>query len=145
MAIIAAFSASISTIARAECSVSNETTIWGGNERVLIQESKAVTAVRGRVVQNTDPHAPWTGILVEVYDHPEIVLREGPSSDDERKRITGCKTDAMGNFSFNLKPGDYEIRFSCCNGVNVTSMVVRVRKRIFVSRRSFTVHLTLGT
>jgi len=83
--------------------------------------------------------------FVEVYDHPEVVLRAGPSSEVERKRIVGCKTDATEVFSFNLKPGEYEIRFSCCNGVNVTSMVVKLRKGVFVSRRALTVHLTLGT
>src|SRR5439155_9066468 len=119
-AVLATFLLAVATITLAECSISNETTVWGGNQRIVINESKAMASIRGRVVQDTDPQEPWSGILVELYDHPEELLRAGPSSDMERKRIVGCKTDAMGAFSFSPKPGEYEIRFSCCNGVNVT-------------------------
>lgn len=145
LAILAIFLGSIAAVAFADCSISNETTIWGGNERVVVKESKAVALLHGRVVQNSDQQEPWGDILVEVYEHPEAVLRGWPSSQMDRKRIVGCKTDVMGAFSFKLKPGDYEVRFSCCTGVNVTSMVLKVRKGLFVSRRALTVHLTPGT
>jgi len=54
MAVLATFLVFMATIALAECSISNETTVWGGNERVVINESKPIAPIRGRVVQNTD-------------------------------------------------------------------------------------------
>jgi len=128
-----------------ECTPSNQTTKWGGNENVVMQVRQPMRQANGTVLQDYQTGKPWTGVLVEVYNHPEVVLRDTSPNRPGQTRILGCITDQRGRFSFRLKTGDYELRASNGAGWNVTSVVIRVRKGRFISRRRLVVQLFPGT
>jgi len=117
-------------------------TIWGGNTNVVVQWSKPVRLIKGIV--ETSAGAPLAGVLVEIYDHPEVVLRDPSSSRTGQKRITGVLTDQAGRFLFELPDGDYEIRASKSSEFDVTSVVVHLRKSVASSRARLKVKLLLG-
>jgi hypothetical protein len=83
---------------------SDEKTIWGGNLLVVTQVHKALRAARGIVEDPTD--VPVNAALVEVFDHPEAVIRDQRSNRIDQKRLAFCRTDQMGRFSFDLPDGD---------------------------------------
>ncbi len=128
-----------------QCIPSDERTRWGGNEQVVIDESKPLKTIRGKVVQDLESLTPWKDVLVEIYDHPEVHLQDFNSRKVTQRRIVGCRTNDTGIFSFHLPRGRYEVRISCCSGVNVTSVLVRLGGSPFVSRRSLVVKPVLGT
>ena len=127
-----------------ECTPSNETTKWGGNDNVIMQVHTPMRQASGTVLQDYQTGKPWPGVLVEVYDHPEVVLQDAGRNRTGQTRILGCVTDQRGRFAFKLKAGDYELRASNGAGWNVTSVVVRVRKGQFISRYRLVVQLFSG-
>ncbi|HEX6802927.1 MAG TPA: carboxypeptidase regulatory-like domain-containing protein [Terriglobales bacterium] len=128
-----------------DCTPSNETTKWGGNDDVVMQVHKPMRQVRGAVLQDYRTGKPWPGVLVEVYNHPEVVLRDSSRNRTGQTRILGCVTDQRGRFSFKLKAGDYELRASNGGQWNVTSVVVRVRRGRFISLHHLVVQLFPGS
>jgi hypothetical protein len=73
---------------------STENTRWGGNTNVVIEEPQPVRSIRGSVRDPMDK--PLTGVLVEVYDHPEIVLQDSRPERAGQKRIAACVTSEAG-------------------------------------------------
>lgn len=128
-----------------QCIPTDEKTRWGGNEQVQIVERKPLKTIRGKVVENLESLTPWKDVLVEIYDHPEVQLQDYNSRKVTQRRIAGCKTNDTGTFSFLLPRGAYEVRISCCSGIDVTSVLVRVGGSPFVSRRTLVVKLNPGT
>jgi len=125
----------------AECTPSNESTKWGGNEDVVMQVREPMGRVHGTVPQDYRTGQPWPGVLVEVYNHPEVVLEDPSPKRTGQTRIIGCVTDQRGRFAFKLKTGDYELRASNGAGWKVTSVVIRVRKGRIISRHRLVVQL----
>ena len=111
--------------------------------RIVIMTAKPMRSLHG-IVGDTMGE-PLTGVLVEVYDHPETLLRSGPPLVNAQRRITGCTTNETGQFSFKVPAGNYELRFSNSYGWDVTSVYIRVKKFRLPSRKGLTVSLTLGT
>jgi hypothetical protein len=115
-----------------------------------------VTA-RGRVVVLNTPRklsfvaAP--GVLVEVFDHPELVREEinhlgrgepvRARQDLEQQRIAVCVTGDNGRFDFKLRPGTYELRFSKSGGIETTSVLIETSPR--GERKSLIVHMEVAT
>jgi hypothetical protein len=128
-----------------ECTPSNESTKWGGNEDVVMQVREAMGQVRGTVPEDYQTGKPWPGVLVEVYNHPEVVLEDSSPSRTGQTRIIGCVTDQRGRFAFKLKTGDYELRASNGAGWKVTSVVIRVRKGRVISRHRLVMQLFPST
>jgi hypothetical protein len=128
-----------------ECTPSNQTTMWGGNDNVVMQVRKPMRQANGTVLQDYQTGKPWPGILVEVYNHPEVVLEDSGRNRTGQTRILGCVTDQRGRFRFKLKAGDYELRASNGARWNVTSVVIRVRKGQFISHHRLVVQLFPGT
>jgi hypothetical protein len=61
--------------------------------------------------------APIGGILVEVYDHPEVALDSYgkllKGKVRKQKKLSSCRTSKEGTFCFSgIKPGKYEIRLT---------------------------------
>jgi hypothetical protein len=126
-----------------QCRVaSTENTKWGGNRNVVIEEPKPVRSLGGIVRDPTDK--PLTGVLVEVYDHPEIVLQNSSRERAGQKRIAACVTSEGGGFSLNVPPGHYELRFSKSSEWNVTSVLVRVTQSAAASKKGMAVRLYPG-
>ena len=128
-----------------ECTPSNQNTKWGGKDDVVMQVGKPMRQANGSVLEDYRTGKPWPGVLVEVYNHPEVVLRDSARNRTGQTRIIGCVTDRRGRFRFKLKDGDYELRASNGAGWNVTSVVIRVRKGRFISRRRLVVQLFPGS
>jgi len=69
------------------------------------------------------------GALVELYDHLEVALSAKTDSDREhQKRLAACVTSKDGRFSFDPKPGKYELRCSNHNDWRCISLIVEVTK-----------------
>jgi len=128
-----------------ECTPSNQSTRWGGNDDVVMQVRNPMGQVRGTALQDFRTGKPWPGVLVEVYNHPEVVQRDSSRNRTGQTRIIGCVTDQRGRFAFKLKAGDYELRASNGEAWNVTSVVIRVRKGRFISRHRLVLQLFSGT
>jgi len=69
--------------------------------------------------QVTGGLGPLEGILVEVYNRPEVALHPSMYSGSDvkkeikQRKIASCKTGKDGMFCFKgIKPGKYEIRFT---------------------------------
>ena len=46
-----------------QCIPTDEKTRWGGNEQVLIDETKPLKTIRGKVVQDIESLTPWKDAL----------------------------------------------------------------------------------
>lgn len=135
----------LATPAFGECTPSNESTKWGGKDDVVMQVYQPMGQARGTVLQDYQTGKPGPGVLVEVYNHPEVVQRDSSRNRTGQTRIIGCVTDPRGRFAFKLKAGDYELRASNGPGWNVTSVVIRVRKGRLISRHRLVVQLFPAT
>jgi hypothetical protein len=117
----------------------NDTTRWGGNERVEIEERTPVPNLHGVV-------AWWDGnvirsVLVEAFPMRSRPVQDSTTGDE--KRVGGCVTGPDGSFDLNLPPGRYEVRFSLDKGVNVTVMHITVALR--ARPRTLRIVMQLGT
>jgi hypothetical protein len=110
-----------------------------------MQVRKPMRQASGAVLQDFRTGKPWAGVLVEIYDHPDVVLRDSSRNRTGQTRIIGCVTDQRGRFAFKLKAGDYELRASNGDSWNVTSVVIRVRKGRFISQHRLVVQLFPGS
>jgi hypothetical protein len=126
-----AFLVSVSSLALGDCKCGRvqkgETTHWGGNMRIEIEQKNHVKILRG-VVEHGE--TPIQGALVEVFANTEYHLREpsnGTQEKPKQSRVVACRTGADGKFCFrNLASGKYELRSSVDSGWDVTFVNVVV-------------------
>lgn len=112
----------------------NDTTRWGGNERIVFNERRTFGQLRGRVIAYNNAE----NSLVEVFSHQA-------SGNRTPKRIAACKTDRNGSFSLpRLPKGKYELRVSIDINWNVTYINVSVDPAIR-RKKSLRVEMYLGT
>ncbi len=103
-------------------------THWSHMNNVL-EYTEPVTSLHGVVVALGAEDTSVEGVLVEVFDHPEIALESrGDQTRKGQKRLAACITEKDGRFSFDSKPGKYELRFSKQDW-NVESVIVEVGKK----------------
>jgi hypothetical protein len=100
-----------------------ETTHWGGNMGVELEQKSTLKMVQGRVENGGKA---LRGALVEVF-MSDGQISSGSDEKSGRKRLGACKTAEDGKFCFKKLPsGKYEIRSSIDSGWDVTHVVVTV-------------------
>jgi hypothetical protein len=119
-------SASSSVVGDCKCvrPQEGETTHWGGNMSIELEQKSTLKIVQGRV-ENVGK--PLRGALVEVFESDGHILRGSGGERQEQKRLAACRTSGDGKFCFkNLPSGTYEVRSSIDSGWDVTHVVVTV-------------------
>jgi len=116
-----------------------DTTRWGGNERIILDEPLPLSRIEG-IVHFHSTQA-LSNVLVEVIPNPDA--HNDDDSSNSKKRIAACITSRNGKFALRLPPGRYELRFSLDTGWNVTSTVIVVKKG--APRRYLDISMQLGT
>jgi hypothetical protein len=91
-----------------------------------------------------------SGVLVEVFDHPDYLLLSYPERQKQKKdqrRIAACVGGSDGRFCFeSLQPGKYELRFSKDGGWKHTQVyVVVVAANRKASKRGLQISMQVGT
>ena len=115
----------------------------GANMFIVQQEEKPYRKLEGRVELYED--RPLEEVLVEVFDQPEYLLKNGGNAPNNQKRLASCVTSEGGKFCFrHLPPGKYELRASSKAGVNVTHVYVVVDKRAGQTKE-LVVGMSVGT
>lgn len=108
-------------------------TRWGGNETITIDmQDKPVRKVRGIAVF---PGGDTSNTLVQVFLRKPSDARYQTQYDDARLPAAACVTSNDGAFAFSLPPGEYELRMSQGAGVDVTSVLVTVKRGWHWSRK----------
>lgn len=131
-------------VATAQCSPAPEAkTIWGGNMHPINREAKPVKSIHGTAQDQLG--APLANVLVEVYDHPELMATDPSAPPKGQTRIAACMTNSTGTFSLNAPPGQYEIRVSKSDEWDVSSVLVAVRSSAKPSKKGIVVTMKLGT
>lgn len=110
-----------------------------GNEDIVISIAHAKRSPRG-VIKAQDGSLV-SGVLVEVFDHPEVVLRDGTRAQGLQNRLGACMTDETASFDVKLPSGKYEIRFSKSGGWQCTSTLIHVRWFSFRRRLDIVMHV----
>ena len=91
--------------------------------------------------------APLNGVLVELFDRPDWIWKEHPSSPADQRRIAACKTGPDGRFCFeNVRAGEYELRGRIDSSWNPSHVLLKVNpnaKR--ASRQAIALRMTVGT
>src|SRR5262245_18846148 len=94
--------------------VDEEVTTHSDHDRIVLAQRFVMRTVTGQVGDTAD--SPMTGVLIEVFDHPEVVFGGPPVAGEQRpkqNRIAACQTQASGQFCFpKLEAGNYELRLS---------------------------------
>ena len=121
--------------------VSEKTATFHGNFDIVISYTSVVRSPRG--VVKAPNGSSLSGVLVEVFDHPEIVLSSGPRPEGSQHRLAACMTDDTGSFDLKLAPGRYEIRVSKADGWQCASALIRVGR--FSFRKRLDIILELAT
>jgi hypothetical protein len=115
----------------------------GANMFIVQQEEKPYRKLEGRVELHED--RPLEEALVEVFDQPEYLLKNGGNAPNSQKRLASCVTSEDSKFCFrHLPPGKYELRASSKAGVNVTHVYVVVDKRAGQTKE-LVVGMSVGT
>jgi hypothetical protein len=83
-------------------------------------------------------------VLVEVYDHPEVMLRQPGRDVGGQTRIAACTTDKAGLYMFDLPSGYYELRFSKSEEWDVSSVPLRVQRVALHPKKKIVVSLRPG-
>jgi hypothetical protein len=116
-------------------------TIWGHQNAVIVN-SKPLKKLQGNLLLGYGgPEVSKDGVLVEVFDHPELAL-SGDQNRTGQRRLRACVTQKDGSFSFDLPAGKYELRCSKPVEWNCTSVVVDIDKK--GSSKSLSVRLELA-
>ena len=123
----------------------SEGTRPGANEIVTVVEERPVTAMEG-VVRDVNGEA-LEGVLIEVFDRPEWILKQFPSVPAEHTRLVACITGATGRFCFaGMVAGEYEVRASLGTGWNRTHVYVVVEPSNPKARtKGIELEMTVGT
>ena len=117
------------TCAWSQCTLApdSRTTYWGHQNSVTVY-SHPLKTLRGTVVLGfATPEIPKDGVLVEIFDHPELAMEGNPSRTGQR-RLKACLTQKDGSFSFDLPAGKYELRCSKPVDWNCSSMIVEIAR-----------------
>ena len=128
-------------VALCQCRPAPETRVtnWG-HQNVVTVEGQPLRALNG-VVQAGFPEAPGENVLVEVFDHPELVSDLIVNRQSQQKRLKACITQKNGKFSFDLPPGNYELRCSKPIEWNCSSMIVTIDRKGGFKRLKVTLEL----
>jgi hypothetical protein len=123
----------------------DETTHSGGNEIVTFVERKTYKSIRG-VARDVNGE-PLKGVLVEIFDKPEWIIKGNSSSPSEQRRIAACKTGNDGGFCFlNIPAGEYELRGSIDSAWNPSHVYIKINpKGRRSSRKEIRLQMTVGT
>jgi protocatechuate 3,4-dioxygenase beta subunit len=123
----------------------NETTHSGGNEIVTLVERKVYKSIRG-VARDVNGE-PLKGVLIEIFDKPEWIVKGYSSSPSEQRRIAACKTGDDGRFCFlNIPAGEYELRESIDSAWNPSHIYIKVNpKGRRSSKKEIRLQMTVGT
>jgi hypothetical protein len=115
-------------------------TRWGGNETITIDlRDMPVRKVRGTTVF---PGNETVSTLVQVFLRKPSDARYQTRYEDARLPVAACITGHDGAFAFSLPPGEYELRMSQGAGVDVTSVLITVKRGHYSSKRiSVTMHV----
>ncbi len=94
-----------------------------GQEWIVYSYRVKLSQVGGVVL---DPAGePLPGVLVEVYEKGDVLLKSG-HKNDARRRLVFSTDGNDGRFAFpGLKPGKYELRFTK-SGFDTLSLIVSV-------------------
>jgi hypothetical protein len=112
---------------------STTATRWGGNERVVLDHrNKPVRMVRGTV---TGPGEGIYKTLIQVFPQKPSDLHSLTSGQENGLPIAACETGGDGAFTFHLPPGEYELLMSQDGGVDVTAVLVSVKRGWHRSRK----------
>lgn len=110
----------------------SETTHWGGNMRIEVEQKSTLKMLHGRVEYDGKPLG---NALVEVFAK-DGHIPSGLDGRSEQKRLAACKTKNDGEFCFkDLPSGKYEIRSSIDTGWDVTYVVLTVDTKKGKNRR----------
>lgn len=122
----------------------NEETHSGGNEIITVIESKPFKSVRG-IARDVNGE-PLAGVLVELFNKPNWILKDEYAAPEKQRRIAVCKTNADGSFCFaDIKAGTYELRGSINLGWNPTHMYIKVAPKNPKARKRIQLRMTVGT
>src|SRR5580700_10324178 len=95
------FSISVTSAVLGDCQCSRpqkgETTHWGGNMSVVVAYEKPYRQVHGVVRLKSDEGPPMKGALIEIFTHPEYLLRDSSNGNKDKpkqRRIAACRTGA---------------------------------------------------
>ena len=95
---------------------------------IVVIEQTPYKYLRG-TIESSDGR-PVDGALVEIFTHPEYLLKDLPNGRQDRpeqRRVAACRTKANGKFCFRgLLAGTYELRSSIDTGWDVTHLHVSV-------------------
>ena len=116
-------------VAPCQCRPAPDTRVtnWG-HQNVVKVEAQPLRALSG-VVQAGFTEAPGENVLVEIFDHPELVSDLIENRQRHQKRLLACITQKDGKFSFDLPPGKYELRCSKPIEWNCSSVVVTIDRK----------------
>jgi hypothetical protein len=90
--LVFAFLSAMAQYAACQCTPSNNTAIWGGNKNVVMEMHDPMGRIHGTVWEDLQSHKPGSGVLVEVYNHPEVVRQNATRNRTGQTRIIGCVT-----------------------------------------------------
>ena len=96
---------------------------------IVIANGPTVRLIQGVVIDATD--FPYEGMVVELYDNPDVILKPGPGWEGKQHKIASATTDRNGKFKFpKVRPGKYEVRVTpdLRVGTNQKSVIVKVRR-----------------
>ena len=98
-------------------------------EWIVLSEVHTLRLVQGTV--EYPDGSPAEGVVVELYDNPDVILEHESGWQDKQNKIESVTTDKDGKFKFSkVSPGKYEVRVKLDpgTGANQTSVIVRVRR-----------------
>jgi hypothetical protein len=112
-----------------QCLPAPETRVtdWG-HENVVSTDSQVLRKLSG-VVLVAFSEVKGEDVLVEVFDHPELVEDLIEKRQTEQKRLVACVTQKDGKFSFDLPAGKYELRCSKPVAWKCSSVVVTINRK----------------
>jgi len=117
-------------------------TRWGGNERIEIDlRDKPMSTVWGTV---EGPGEGTLSTLVQVFRRRTSDPLYPPPGQENELPVKACWTGTAGSFAFSLPAGEYELRMSQNVGIDVTSVLIRVKHGSYRSEK-ITVTMHVGT
>lgn len=109
-------------------------TRWGGNERIVLDLRDKPTRTLKGVVLRWPGEAP-SKTLVQVFHRKPSDPLSRPSDQENAVPVAACVTGDDGTFAFSLPSGEYELRMSQKEDMDVTSVIVTVKRGLHRARK----------